>query len=52
MSLPYRDALEGISPYVPGKPIVMFKGNLGLSKLLSLHQMKIPSAVPEMLRKC
>ncbi|NLM09478.1 MAG: histidinol-phosphate transaminase [Clostridiaceae bacterium] len=42
MSLPYRDALEGISPYVPGKPISDVQRELGLIEVIKLASNENP----------
>jgi len=42
MSLPYRDVLKGISPYVPGKPISDVQRELGLTEVIKLASNENP----------
>jgi len=42
MSLPYRDVLKDISPYVPGKPISDVQRELGLSEVIKLASNENP----------
>lgn len=42
MSLPYRDALQHIRPYVPGKPIQEVQKELGLSGVVKLASNENP----------
>lgn len=42
MSLPYRDVLNDISPYVPGKPISDVQRELGLTEVIKLASNENP----------
>ncbi|NLY18444.1 MAG: aminotransferase class I/II-fold pyridoxal phosphate-dependent enzyme, partial [Clostridiaceae bacterium] len=42
MALPYRDVLENIQPYVPGKPISDVQRELGLSDVIKLASNENP----------
>ena len=42
MALPFRDVIENISPYVPGKPISDVQRELGLSNVIKLASNENP----------
>jgi histidinol-phosphate aminotransferase len=47
MSLPYRDVLKDISPYVPGKPISDVQRELGLTEVIKLASNENPFGCSE-----
>lgn len=51
MQLPYRDVLEKISPYVPGKPISDVQRELGLTHVIKLASNENPFGCSEKVKQ-
>ncbi|WP_252891331.1 hypothetical protein [Thermoclostridium stercorarium] len=51
MSLPFRDVLKDIAPYVPGKPISDVQRELGLTEVVKLASNENPYGFRRRLTK-